>query len=169
MSLSKRIVYDASSLSHPNVYEDSTSETVLADCNMSRILGAFHQLVYITGYAAEVFDNLMLLSADTSERITQTAHRISKLYDEVEAIEVGVHAFNLGTEGHSGADAKAMYLKNRDGNNFTVLSPNTNCAQLMSQYERCNYPPAFWKLESFGFDHSVAAKYSSPGTYSTLI
>lgn len=165
MPLSKRIIFDAASISHPNLYEDSSGATILHDCNMSRILGSFHQLAYLSAYAAEVFDGLMLLSGDTHERIKNISFRTSLLYSDLNAIERGTESFNLDGHGHSGKLAKEKFLKNRQGYTLTVLVRNTNCRQLMSEYQSCNFPPQFWKLDAYSGGKDASLLYSNPGFF----
>jgi len=125
---------------------------------MSRILGAFHQLSYLSSYAAELFDGLMLLAQDANERIKDISYRSSLLHSNMTT-----DSFNLDGTGHSGKNAKEKFLKNRYGHNLTVLVRNTNCRQLLSVYQSCNYPPQFWKLDAYSGGKDASLLYSNPG------
>ena len=163
MSLPRRTIYDAASLSHPQLYEDApTDQAILFGCNMSRVLGAFHQLIYLNAYAAEAFDNIMQLSEDVNSRIKTISHRSTLLFNKLEAMETRVFTNEIQATGHSGKLAKEKFLQDRESYTPTVISRNTNCGQILSLYDSCTAIPQFYKLSQIT-GQDVAEFYSNPG------
>ena len=79
MPLTKRTIYSAPSYGHADLHEDSASKAVLQDVNMSHLLGAIHQVSFLSSYALEVFDGLVALADNTKHRINQASQRVAEL------------------------------------------------------------------------------------------
>lgn len=164
MSLSKRIVYDASSLGSQEVYEDSKPRSMLVDINMSKILGAFNQLIYLTSYTAETFDDLTQLMDETSERIESASNRIKTLFKELPKVEKAIHSAYLRGQGHSGRAAKLKYFKDRESYLPATLLKQSNANQIVERYDLCHPPPALWKIGPI-LGEDVMIYFSHPGFF----
>lgn len=167
MSLPKRKIYDIKTLISLNQHEESVvSEVTLMDGNMSSILGAFHQIAFLTSYIAETFDSLLQLSEDVHERVNNLSNRTTTLFQKLPILESRLISVELSASdfGHSSSIAKDMFLNDRDSYIPNVLSRSTNCNQIMSQYHACQPLPPFWKLKSIT-EQDTTNYYSNPGIY----
>jgi hypothetical protein len=62
MPLTKRVIYNSSCYVRSDLFEESDSNSILLDTRFSKVLGTLNQLAYISSYALELFDNLVLLT-----------------------------------------------------------------------------------------------------------
>lgn len=61
MPLRKRAIFDSSLYGPPDIYEDSSSSTILPDINMSGFLGVLYQIQYLSLYSMEVIASLLFM------------------------------------------------------------------------------------------------------------
>ena len=162
MPLSKRVIYDAQSYGHVELYEESAPKAVLGDVQMSTMLGALHQISYLSSYAFEIFDGLTMLADDVKDRVAHASLRADLLLTKLANIEKRVKDSELGLFGHSGNAAKTRYLSKREPFIPTVLSKTTNASAITMVYGHCNLPPQLWKIEAIVSDDCMVY-YSNPG------
>jgi len=129
MPLTKRIIYDAPSYGHVDVYEESAPKTVLQDTNMAHLLGAINQINYLSSYALEIFDGLVSLADGTKERINQASQRVTTLTKELSELEARITDPSLE---HAGGPAARLFLSKRETFIPSVLSKATNCIPIKS-------------------------------------
>lgn len=161
MPLTKRILYDAVSYSTPDLYEESEEKTVIADTNMSKLIGCIHQINYLSSFAMEMFDGLTFLTEDVSERLLLATYRANSLLAKLPSVINRSKSLDFGN-GHDGIACKQKYLKNRDSVLSTVLTRQSNSAPIIIQYGVCNPLPALWKIESIATQDCIPF-YSNPG------
>ena len=171
MSLPRRVVHSATSMSHPQLFDDSSynnyeksrdNNLVLFDINMSAMLGSFHQLQYVSAYISETLENLILLSEDMHDRIELLAVRKLTLFNQMSQFESRVVSIELNEFGHSGFIAKNKFLPHRESYVPTVLSRGTNSGEVMAQYDIIQPLPPFWKLVPVT-QQDTTIFYSNPG------
>jgi hypothetical protein len=167
MSLPRRIVYDASALCNPQLFDDSPQESLLFDVDMSNILGSFQQLVYVTAMVAETFDHLAALAEDVNERLKSATARVKSLSNKLPAFESRVFSIEVNENGHSGFAAKQKFLAHREIYIPTVIARSSNSPQIMAQYDTIQRLPAFWKLVPVT-QQDTTKFYSDPGNFDLM-
>ena len=191
MPLAKRIIYSAQSYGHPELHDDemlekpqpsqqqlqqqqqaqqrqSVKSTILQDVNMSHLLGAIHQVAYLSSYALEIFDGLVALADDTKERMAEASKRVTALSSSLSRLPRRVQDVEAVHAPGSGAEALAQ----REIFVPTVLSKATNSSAVKQTYEACSAPPQFWRMDKAlraldpdSAGSSISIFFSNPGFF----
>jgi hypothetical protein len=160
MPISKRLLYTATAHAPPSLLTNSTDDSALGDVGIARAIGAIQQLNNLAMYAAEIFDNISLLSEDTCGRLKELTARTSNVMKALPVVEARVFGSTIAV---SESDLiKASHSARKATSIPTVLTKRTNCLQINSQYDKCSLPPQLWKLESV-IPEDCMMNYSDPG------
>lgn len=181
--LPNRIIYDAISLGSTSIqqqdhnisvtnqnlkntnlyshsFEEINSEEQKAfnSCNMSRIIGTYKQLMYLSAYSTELFDNLLQLSKDVNSRLHKVSIRSQRLKKSID--EKRKQNSLITYQSHS----DSTKISHEKDNDFipVIFTRDLMSKELKSQYELCSKLPNFWKLTSI-LDGDPTVTYSDPG------
>jgi hypothetical protein len=153
------LILPPNSAFYHDILDETSVETLLQDRRMSSFLGNLQQISYLASYSMEIFDNLMVLAQDTSNRIEHIKLKTNNLRNKLlpEAIKRSA-LIDIGY-GHNGLKAKERYLHETNHNFIpTVLTRDCLPTHLLEQYNKCNLLPIFSDIK-----HNN--KYSNPDLF----
>eukprot|EP00981_Chlorochromonas_danica_P006984 scaffold1510_cov176-Ochromonas_danica.AAC.4 len=164
MSLSKRILFDLDSYPTLESSMDSDLPVTLESQSMNRLLGACHQLAFLSSYALEIFANIAALSDDLQNRLDRLGQHTDRVMTHAqEAVPRHLRQTDLDPD-LSQMHNKSKYYKPRDLTVPLVFTRHTLDRGLERQYVLCRSPPALWRLESLTQTDCYPA-YSFPGYF----
>eukprot|EP01038_Epipyxis_sp_PR26KG_P008309 gene8309-11241_t len=168
MPLIKRLIYDCSSYSHPDINEDSGNPTDndeidttnVSDKTISNILGLMHQLSILYSCALEAFQAITLLVEDTHERISLISHRTNSLISSAQLVERKVASSDIEPM----VSFKSKYLKNREMITPSLVVKPTNYCSIKVQYKLCRSLPQYWRIEPY-WNEDCYPYFSDPSLF----
>lgn len=156
LTLQKAHGRKGSSEDNENLFSQMQAE-YRSSTTFAHLLGAMHQLAYLSTVSLEIMKNLTALSSDVNDRLTALSSRTNSLLSRVKKSKNSPQAII----------SRSKHLKRPDLIIPSLFLKNTNYPGLIAQYKHCKSLPPFWRVEMVISDShdSCYQLYSNPGYF----